>query len=62
MVLGDLCRKCGPEVYGELEPVLMSGIDDNLERDKNLITEHPQVVTKLPERQSYDQIESERVI
>lgn len=61
-VLEHLCRHCGPEVYIELQPVLTSGIKDNLERDQDLITEHPQLMEKLTGRQSPDPVENERVI
>ena len=61
-VLGHLCRHYGPDIYRELEPVLMSGIKDNLERDQDLITEQPQLLEKLSGRQSPDITENERVI
>ena len=60
-VLGHLCSANGPDLYRELEPVLMSGIKDNLERDQDLITEHPQLMEKLSGRQSPDPSEIERV-
>ena len=60
-VLGHLCSANGPEVYRELEPMLISGIKDNLERDQDLITEHPQLMEKLSSRQSPDPSEIERV-
>ena len=41
--------------------MLTSGIKDNLERDQDLITEHPQLMEKLSGRQSPDPIENERV-
>jgi hypothetical protein len=60
-VLGHLCSTNGPDVYSELEPMLISGIKDNLERDQDLITEHPQLMEKLSGRQSPDPAEIERV-
>ena len=41
--------------------MLISGIKDNLERDQDLITEHPQLMEKLSGRQSPDPTEIERV-
>ena len=60
-VLGHLCFECGPEIFRELEPVLLSGIKDNLERDQDLITDHLQLVEKLSGRQLPDATEHERV-
>ena len=60
-VLGNLCHECGPEIYRELEPVLLGGIKDNLERDQDLVIEHPQLVEKLSARQLPDVTENERV-
>ena len=60
-VLGNLCMECGPETFRELEPILLSGIKDNLERDQDLVTDHPQLVEKLSGRQSPDATELERV-
>ena len=61
-VLGHLCHHCGPEVYRELEPVLINGIGGNLERDQDLIIEHTQHIDQLSGRQSPETVEHRRVI
>ena len=61
-VLGHLCHQYGPEVYRELEPMLMNGISGNLERDQDCITEHVQLMEKLSGRRSLDKVEDKRVI
>ena len=61
-VLGHLCHQHGPDVYRELEPMLINGISGNLERDQDLIIEHTQRMEKLSGRHSPDTVEHERVI
>ena len=46
-VLGVLCQHCGPDVYVELQSVLVSGIENNIERDAEAVLEHPELLEKL---------------
>ena len=38
---------CGPDVYVELQSVLVSGIENNIERDAEAVLEHPELLEKL---------------
>ena len=46
-ILGVLCWHCGPDVFAELQPVLVTGIEDNIDRDAEVVTENPELVEKL---------------
>ena len=46
-VLGILCQHCGPDVYVELQSALVSGIENNIERDAEAVLEHPELLEKL---------------
>ena len=46
-MLGVLCQYCGPDVYVELQSVLVSGIENNIERDAEAVLEHPELLEKL---------------
>ena len=46
-VVGKLCEACGVSAYLELEGILVTGVRYNLERDKEVVGEHPQLVDKL---------------
>ena len=45
--MGVLCQYCGPDVYVELQSVLVSGIENNIERDAEAVLEHPELLEKL---------------
>ncbi len=46
-LLGRLCARCGPGVYERLDPVLVAGIEGNLERDMTAVAMDPALVEKL---------------
>ena len=56
-----LCRHCGPDVFAELQPVLVAGIEDNIDRDAEVVAENPELVEKLHHLSSSSSDENERV-
>ena len=45
--MGKLCEACGVGAYQELEGILVTGVRYNLERDREVMGEHPHLVDKL---------------
>ena len=60
-ILGVLCQHCGPDVFAELQPVLVTGIEDNIDRDAEVVAENPELVEKLHHFSSSFSDENERV-
>jgi len=59
--VGVLCQHCGPNVFAELQPVLVAGIEDNIDRDTEVVAENPELVEKLHHFSSSSSDENERV-
>ena len=45
--MGNLCHVKGAGVFGELEPYITAGIRDNLDRDRAMMEQHPELMEKL---------------